>query len=112
MKKIVLICAGLIFNFQFSIFNSASAQWFTGMSQKTGLALCIHLTDSVAELYSPMQTADPIPVSSWSLRNDTLHIECKSIGLKVNVVRRDSTFVGYWKQSIIISPFINTTALS
>ena len=94
MKRLtiaLLLCVGL----------SAHAQWFTGMSQKTGLALCIHLTDSVAELYSPMQTADPIPVSSWSLRNDTLHIECKSIGLKVNAVRRDSTFVGYWKQSII-----------
>ncbi len=101
MKKIVLICAGLIFNFQLSIFNSASAQWYTGMSQKTGLALCIHLADSSCELYSPMQTTDPIPVSSWSLRNDTLRIECSSIGLKVNVVRHDSTFVGYWKQSIL-----------
>ena len=112
MKRIALLF--LVF-----ISISASAQWYTGMSQKTGLALCIHLISSspslgegdpnevrgeeysAAELYSPMQSADPIPVSSWSLRSDTLHIECKSIGLKVNVVRRDSTFVGYWKQSII-----------
>lgn len=71
------------------------------MSQKTGLALCIHLTDTAAELYSPMQTSDPIPVSSWSLRGDSLRVDCKSIGLKINAVRRDSTFVGYWKQSII-----------
>ena len=46
MKRIVfalMLCVGL----------SAHAQWYTGMSQKTGLALCIHLTDSAAELYSP-----------------------------------------------------------
>ena len=80
---------------------SAHAQWYTGMSQKTGLALCIHLTDSAAELYSPMQSADPIPASSWSLEGNNLSLECKSIGLKMNLTRRDSTFVGYWKQSFL-----------
>lgn len=79
----------------------AHAQWYTGMSQKTGLALCIHLTDSAAELYSPMQTTRPIPVSSWSLEGNHLTLECKSIGLKMNLTRHDSTFSGYWKQSII-----------
>ena len=78
-----------------------NAQWFTGMSQKTGLALCIHLTDSAAELYSPMQSADPIPASSWSLEGNNLSLECKSIGLKMNLTRRDSTFVGYWKQAFL-----------
>ena len=77
---------------------SVNAQWYTGTSQKFGLTLCIHLTDTAAELYSPMQTNDPIPVSKWSLEGDQLSLECKSIGLKVNVTRRDSTFVGYWKQ--------------
>ncbi len=85
-----MLCVGL----------TAHAQWFTGMSQKTGLALCINLTDTAAELYSPMQTTDPIPVSKWSLDGELLNIECKSIGLKVNVTRRDSTFVGYWKQGL------------
>ena len=94
MKRIVfalLLCVGL----------TAHAQWYTGMSQKTGLALCIHLTDSAAELYSPMQSADPIPASSWSLEGNNLSLECKSIGLKMNLTRRDSTFVGYWKQSFL-----------
>ena len=94
MKRIVfalMLCVGL----------SAHAQWYTGMSQKTGLALCIHLTDSAAELYSPMQSADPIPASSWSLEGNNLSLECKSIGLKMNLTRRDSTFVGYWKQSFL-----------
>lgn len=91
MKKLtiaLMLCVGLM----------AHAQWYTGTSQKFGLTLCIHLTDTAAEIYSPMQTTDPIPVSSWSLEGDQLSIECKSIGLKVNVTRRDSTFVGYWKQ--------------
>ena len=86
-----MLCVGL----------TAHAQWYTGMSQKTGLALCIHLTDSAAELYSPMQSADPIPASSWSLDGNNLSLECKSIGLKMNLTRRDSTFVGYWKQSFL-----------
>ena len=86
-----MLCVGL----------TAHAQWYTGMSQKTGLALCIHLTDSAAELYSPMQSADPIPASSWSLEGNNLSLECKSIGLKMNLTRRDSTFVGYWKQSFL-----------
>ena len=80
---------------------TAHAQWYTGISQKTGLALCIHLTDSAVELYSPMQTLDPIPVSSWSLEGDNLDMECKSIGLKMSLTRRDSTFSGYWKQAFL-----------
>lgn len=94
MKRLtiaLLLCVGL----------SAHAQWFTGMSQKTGLALCIHLTDNSAELYSPMQTMEPIPVSTYSLEGDHLTLECKSIGLKINLTRHDSTFSGYWKQSIL-----------
>ena len=94
MKKIafaLLLCMGL----------TTHAQWYTGMSQQTGLALCIHLTDTSAELYSPMQTMDPIPMSSWSLENNNLTINCKAIGLKISVTRKDNTFVGYWKQGFL-----------
>ena len=94
MKKIafaLLLCMGL----------TTHAQWYTGMSQQTGLALCIHLTDTSAELYSPMQTMDPIPMSSWSLENNNLTINCKAIGLKISVTRKDKTFVGYWKQGFL-----------
>ncbi|MBP5528023.1 MAG: alpha/beta fold hydrolase [Bacteroidales bacterium] len=93
MKKIaLLILLGLGL--------TAQAQWYTGMSQKTGLALCIHLTDSAAELYSPMQTTDPIPVSGWSLQGDKLTLECKSIGLKMNLTRHEDGWRGYWKQGL------------
>ena len=94
MKKIIIALL-------LSVGLTAHAQWWTGMSQKTGLALCIHLTDTSAELYSPMQTMDPIPVSNWSFNGKHLIIECKSIGLKINLTRNDATFVGYWKQSIL-----------
>ena len=76
-------------------------QWWCGMSKKTGLALCIHLTNTNAELYSPLQTSEPIPVSKWSLEGDKLTLECGSIGLKMNLTRKDSTWQGYWKQSIL-----------
>lgn len=94
MKKIALalmLCVGL----------TAHAQWYNGTSQKTGLVLTIHFTDSVCELYSPMQTTDPIPVSKWSLTGNNLNIECKNIGLKMNLTRHDSVFSGYWKQGLL-----------
>ena len=66
MKKItataLLLCMAL----------AAQAQWFTAMSQKTGLVLCLHLTDSNVSLYSPLQSGDPIPASKWSMHGDTL----------------------------------------
>lgn len=87
----LLLCVGL----------TAHAQWYTGMSKQTSLALCIHLTDTSVQLYSPMQTLDPIPVSKWSLEGGNLSIECKTIGLKINLSRLDSTFRGYWKQGFL-----------
>ncbi len=94
MKKLtilILMCLGL----------SAQAQWYDALSQKTGLVLSLHLTDTAVNLYSPLQSADPIPASQWSLSGDTLSIHCKSIGFKAVLVRRDSTLVGYWKQGLL-----------
>lgn len=84
-----------------SVGLTAHAQWYSGTSPKTGLVLCIHLTDSSAEIYSPMQSSNPIPVSHWSLDGNNLSIECKTIGLKINLTRKDNTFVGYWKQAFL-----------
>lgn len=94
MKRLmimVLLCMGL----------TTHAQWYTGMSKKTGLALCIHLMDGKAELYSPMQTTDPIPVSTFTFDGDRMELECNGIGLKVNLTRKDSTYSGYWKQGLL-----------
>ena len=83
-----------------SISFTAHAQWYTGMSQKTGLALCIHLTDSSAELYSPMQTQEPLPVSSWTLQGDKLTLECQKLGFKTVLTRQEENWQGYWKQGL------------
>lgn len=94
MRKIAMVmmlCVGL----------TAHAQWFTGMSQKTGLVLCLHLTDSMAELYSPLQSQEAIPASTWNLRGDTLRMECKSIGFKTVLARHGDGWQGYWKQGIM-----------
>ena len=94
MKQIVLLmllCLGL----------TAQAQWYNAPSQKTGLVLSLHLTDTAVNLYSPLQSADPIPASQWSYSGDTLRVDCKSIGFKAVLVRRDSTLVGYWKQGLL-----------
>lgn len=93
MKKItfaIILCVSL----------SAHAQWYTGMSQKTGLALCIHLTDSTAELYSPMQSQESMPVSSWSLQDNKLTLECKKLGFSTVLTRKEESWQGYWKQGL------------
>lgn len=94
MRKVsffLLMCVGL----------TAHAQWWTGWSKQTSLALCIHQTDNSFELYSPLQTSDPIPVSKWSLHNDTLRLECSSIGFKATLTKRDSNWTGTWRQGLL-----------
>lgn len=89
--------------FQFSILYSqfVQAQWWETYSEKTGLVLSLHQTDSSYELYSPLQTSDPIPVSQWSLRNDTLRLECASIGFKATLKRQEDAWTGTWRQGIL-----------
>lgn len=98
MKRLVILLL-----FQFSIFNFqlTQAQWWTGWSEQTSLALCLHLDGDSLELYSPLQHTDPIPISQWSLQNDTLRIHCKSIGFKATLVRQDSLWQGNWRQGIL-----------
>ena len=88
---LILMCLGL----------TAQAQWYNAPSRKTGLLLSLHVTDTAVNLYSPLQSADPIPASQWSLSGDTLRVDCKSIGFKAVLTRRDSALVGYWKQGIL-----------
>ena len=80
---------------------ACQAQWWTGFSEATHLVMCIHAADSSVELYSPMQTSRPIPVSSWSREADRFSLECKGIGLKMSLTQRDSVYVGYWKQGLL-----------
>ena len=99
MKKLLLILV-IVSPLTFHL-SPLRAQWWTGWSQQTGLVLCLHQTDGGYELYSPLQTSDPIPVSQWSLRNDTLRLECSSIGFKATLVQQDSLWSGTWRQGII-----------
>lgn len=69
----------------------ARAQWWEAYSEKTGLVLTLHQTDTAFELYSPLQTSDPIPVSKWSLLSDTLRLECASIGFKATLIRNTTS---------------------
>ena len=108
-KLRLIVCISIIFNFQFSIFNSSHAQWWTGWSQKTSLALCLHQTDSTYELYSPLQSPEPIAVTQWSLSGDTLRLECASIGLKMTLKRNPTGegptgWQGTWRQGILREP--------
>ena len=100
----------LIFQFSIFHFQSVYAQWWEAYSEKTGLVLSLHQTDSSYMLYSPLQSADPIPVSHWSLRNDTLRLECASIGFKATLLKNttpatpqssDTTWSGTWRQGLL-----------
>lgn len=93
---ILLVFQLSILNFQFT-----HAQWWEAWSEKAGLVLCLHRTDNSFELYSPLQTTDPIPISKWSHQNDTLRLECSSIGFKATLKQKDSLWVGDWRQGIM-----------
>lgn len=80
---------------------TVQAQWYNGWSEKAGLVFSLHVTDSMPELYSPMQSSDPLPVSQCSRRGDTLNMECKSIGFKITLVEQGDTWVGTWRQGVI-----------
>ena len=102
-----------------SVSLTAHAQhWWTGWSQQTGLALCLHQISSspsqgegdrreavgegdTFELYSPLQTSEPIPVTKWSLQGDTLRLECASIGFKTTLIKQDSLWTGTWRQGLL-----------
>lgn len=88
---IIFLCLGL----------TTQAQWYNATSQKTGLVLSLHLTDSAASLYSPLQSSSAIPVSKWTRENGRLTLECKSIGLKMDLTQHDSILSGYWKQGFL-----------
>ncbi|MBP3762619.1 MAG: alpha/beta fold hydrolase [Bacteroidales bacterium] len=79
----------------------AHGQWWTGWSRQTQLALCLYLQGDSLLLYSPLQSRDPIPVSEWNLRNDTLRIACASIGFKATLARQDSLWQGTWRQGLL-----------
>ena len=95
MKKTVLAAIAV------AICPMCHAQWWQAYSEKTGLVLSLHMADSAAEIYSPLQTADPLPVSQWHLGGDTLTINCKNIGFKTVLHRREEGWNGYWKQGMV-----------
>ena len=108
-KLRLIACIGIVFISQFSIFNCAHAQWWTGWSQKTSLALCLHQADSTYELYSPLQSTEPIAVTKWSLSGDTLRLECASIGLRMTLKRTltgegQRGWQGTWRQGLLREP--------
>lgn len=98
MKRLIILLL-----FQLSIFNFQliKAQWWTGWSRQTSLALCLHLDGDSLQLYSPLQHPDPIAISQWSLRSDTLRIECRSIGFKATLARRGDLWQGNWRQGLL-----------
>lgn len=80
--------------------------WWLGVLKG---ALPINLTfemmseDSLAAvLYSPMQTADAIPVSECSFQSDTLMLKCKSLNMTMRLFWNgvDSSFSGTFKQGL------------
>lgn len=93
MKRIVLSL--LLFSSCFT----ARAQWYEAYSDMTGLVLSFNLKDST--LYSPLQSSDPLPVTLWQLRGDSLRVECKSLDFRMTLLRQGPDFVGTWRQQLL-----------
>ncbi|MBR1850181.1 MAG: alpha/beta hydrolase [Bacteroidales bacterium] len=98
MKKSIAIAATIALVF---VSYTVQAQWWTGTSAKTGLVLCLHLGDSSLTLYSPLQSSAPIPASSWQVDDESLNLECKAIGLKMNLKKVGDNLAGTWRQGLL-----------
>ena len=103
---VLLIFCGAI-SAQSSLENFANRWWYAYL-EEAALPLNITFAKSDAgaislELYSPMQSSDPMIPSSWSFENDTLLISHKQLGLKMTLVwnEEDSSFAGMFRQGLL-----------
>lgn len=77
------------------------AQWWQAYSESTGLVLNLHLTDTSATLYSPLQSADAVPATEYWHSTDSIRLKCASIGFSATLRRVGPTLQGTWRQGIM-----------
>ena len=84
-----------------------TGQWWLGVLEEASLPVnltfCVDGGELKPVLYSPMQTKDPMPATTWSFANDTLNISHKSSGLRLTLVWNpsDSSFDGTFRQGML-----------
>lgn len=87
--------------------SSFAGRWWLAMLEEASLPMNLTFVENdtavIPQLYSPMQSHQPIPISKWTYKNDSLTIQAKSIGLKLSLLwnRNDSTFNGAFRQGLL-----------
>ena len=101
--------------------SSFAGRWWLAMLEEASLPMNLTFVENdtavIPQLYSPMQSHQPIPISKWTYKNDSLTIQAKSIGLKLSLLwnRNDSTFNGAFRQGLLkaqMLPFKRITGRS
>ena len=92
---------------QHTLPESFRSRWWLAVLEEASLPINLTFSDQrdglQPLLYSPMQTSDSIPPTSWSFSNDTLRLTHKPTGLRLvlcwNVA--DTTFTGTFRQGLL-----------
>ena len=109
---IVMLCLLPLLSLQAQQTDAATLQgrWWLCMLEEAGLPLNLTFeavgSDSLtAVLYSPMQSREPMPATTWSFRQDTLRYSHKQLGIKMTLCykKADGTFKGTFRQGLLRS---------
>lgn len=88
-------------------FMPYQGHWWLGMLEEASLPINLTFGTDNDEikpiLYSPMQSAEPMPATKWSFDNDTLRINHKPTGVRLVLVWNpaDSSFSGTFRQGML-----------
>ena len=106
----ILLGLALLVSLMMPKLGSAQSGWWTGWIVDVSLPLSLHLgTDTAAQqLYSPLQSTQPLPVSTYRRAGDTLHLSAKSLALRLQLVYHpaDSTWHGSVRQRALNCPIV------
>lgn len=102
MKKILLLALLL------PLTSPAQTGWWESVIEEASLPICLHLEQDTMLLYSPLQSLEPIPPTTWSFGADTLRYVSKPLGLKLTLEYHpsDSTFRGTFRQGLLRSNLV------
>ena len=107
LRIIYLILVLFPFGVSSQVPASLAGKWWFAMLEEASLPLNLTFASEDGALrpyfYSPLQSPDPLGLSSWSFEHDTLRYVDKSIGVRLVLVwdSTDTSFTGSFRQGLL-----------
>lgn len=81
--------------------SSMAQRYWQGILEEANLILNLEQTDSSWILYSPMQSSQPFVATECNLKNDTLHLSLKELGVSLTLRMAPNQLQGRFKQGLL-----------